>query len=40
MLEIKIKMTKQMYKAWDSYNRFEKWKGRKLIEMIKANYGM
>ncbi len=39
-MEIKIKMTKQMYKIWDSYNRRERWMGRNLLNALKVMYGM
>ncbi len=40
MMEMNIKMTKKIYKAWDSYNRYQKWIGRKVLNAIKAQYGM
>lgn len=39
-MKIKIKMTKEMYKTWDSYNRRLRWHGKQLIEIMKAQYGM
>jgi len=40
MIEIKVKMTKERYRAWDSYNRHQRWFGRNLLNMMKAQYRM
>ncbi len=39
-MEIKIKMTKQLYKYWDSYNRYQIWIGKKMLKCLKVQYGM
>jgi hypothetical protein len=39
MMEIKVRVTKQLYKAYDSMLRREKWIGRNMIKIIRDNYG-
>lgn len=34
MMEIKVKVTKQLYKAYDSYQRKQIWIGKQLIKAI------
>lgn len=37
-LSVKFKVTKSIYKSWDSYNRYQKWIGKQLIKAIKERY--
>jgi len=39
-LSVKIKFTKKIYKAIDSYQRREIWIGRQLLKAIKEQYGL
>lgn len=39
-LAVKIKMTKQIYKAMDSYDRYQRWIGKELCKAIREKYGM
>lgn len=32
-LDFNVKMTKELYKAWDSYNRRQIWTGRQLLKL-------
>ena len=40
MMETKVKITKQIYKAIDSHHRRERWAGLQLIKLIKEKYGL
>lgn len=40
MMETPVKITKEIYKAIDSYHRHQRWVGRELIKMIKEKYGL
>ncbi len=37
-LTIKVKVTKQLYKSFDSYERYQKWIGKNLIKLIRRQY--
>lgn len=37
-LDVKIKCTKQLYKAYDSFNRHQKWKLKQALKAIKKCY--
>lgn len=37
-LSIKVKVTKDLYKAFDSYNRRQKWVLKELVKNIKGRY--
>ena len=36
-LTVKIKVTKELYRAFDSYERYQKWIGKNLIKAIIIN---
>jgi len=38
MIEVKVKVTKRTYKAFDSYQRYQKWIGRQILKSIKEVY--
>lgn len=38
-MEMKVKVTKSLYKAFDSYNRYQRWMGKQMIKFIKERYG-
>jgi hypothetical protein len=40
LMECEIKITKQLYKAIDSYQRRERWIGRQIIKAIMEQYGL
>jgi len=35
-LEFKIKVTKQLYKAFDSYQRRERWIGKQILKAVNG----
>jgi phage anti-repressor protein len=39
-METKVKVTKELYRAWDSYNRYQRWIGREILKAIRMCYGM
>ena len=39
MIEIKVKMTKKLYKAIDSYERYQRWLGKQLLKIIQKKWG-
>lgn len=39
-MEIKIKITKDIYKAFDSYQRRERWIGRQILKAIREKYAL
>jgi phage anti-repressor protein len=39
-METKVKVTKELYRMWDSYNRHQRWVGNNLLKALKGYYGM
>ena len=37
-LLVRVKLTKRIYKSWDSYNRRQVWICKKLVKAIKERY--
>jgi Mg2+ and Co2+ transporter CorA len=35
---VKVRLTKRLYKSWDSYNRRQVWICKKLVKAIKERY--
>ena len=40
LMETKVKITKSLYKAIDSYHRRQIWEGKQLIKNIRELYGL
>lgn len=39
-LDYKVKVTRNLYKAFDSYQRRERWIARELLKVMKEQYGL
>ena len=39
-VEIKVKVTKYLYKAFDSYQRRQRWEALQFIKFMKERYGL
>jgi len=37
-LFVKVRVSKKLYKQWDSYQRYQKWIGKALLKEITATY--
>ena len=40
VMQIKIKVTKELYHAWDPYNRRQVWIGKQVLKNIKDSYSI